>query len=455
MNIAIIHHHLNRGGVTSVIRSHIASIDQAISNGESVRIAILFGGRCEAWDHAFQTQLSGVELTLHSVPILDYDQVQQTRATGANVYDALRTTLRSVSFTPSDTVIHVHNHSLGKNVALPEALVAISNDGYPLLLQIHDFAEDLRPDNYARIQHEVPYSDAESADSVAAYLYPQASHIHYAVLNKRDERMLDTAGMDSQRLHWLPNAVPTRDPQLSSSVAPDRTIADKIGLAASQDLVLYPSRCIRRKNVGEALLYAAASPQAAVVGMTLPPLNPLELDTYNAWKELSRALSLPCLFELGGPKGLTLQENLAAASAICTTSVAEGFGMVFLESWLACRPLTGRDLPEITCDFRELGIQFPYLHDRCRIPTSLLDTERLQRTIVSVYVDMLATYNRPPSVLADLLDKQFMDDSVDFADLPVEIQKDVVVSVSENPPLSGHRTRRQPMALQFTRSQIH
>ena len=37
------------------------------------------------------------------------------------------------------------------------------------------------------------------------------------------------------------------------------------------------------------------------------------------------------------------------------TSLAEGFGMVFLESWLAECPLLGRDLPEITRDFVEAG----------------------------------------------------------------------------------------------------
>ena len=48
---------------------------------------------------------------------------------------------------------------------------------------------------------------------------------------------------------------------------------------------------------------------------------------------------------MGAPGGLEFFENLAAADAVATTSLAEGFGMVFLEAWLAGRPLVGRDLP--------------------------------------------------------------------------------------------------------------
>ena len=42
---------------------------------------------------------------------------------------------------------------------------------------------------------------------------------------------------------------------------------------------------------------------------------------------------------------------MASAHRLVTTSVAEGFGLAFLEPWLFGKGLLGRNLPEITVDF--------------------------------------------------------------------------------------------------------
>jgi hypothetical protein len=53
---------------------------------------------------------------------------------------------------------------------------------------------------------------------------------------------------------------------------------------------------------------------------------------------------------------------------VITTSVGEGFGLAFLEPWLAGRPLRGRDLPPITADFRAAGVALPGLYERLDVP---------------------------------------------------------------------------------------
>ena len=45
---------------------------------------------------------------------------------------------------------------------------------------------------------------------------------------------------------------------------------------------------------------------------------------------------------------------VAHAKAIVSTSVAEGFGLGFLEPWIFGKGLCGRDIPEITSDFPSL-----------------------------------------------------------------------------------------------------
>ncbi len=55
---------------------------------------------------------------------------------------------------------------------------------------------------------------------------------------------------------------------------------------------------------------------------------------------------------------------LTAAHALVTTSVAEGFGLAFLEPWLANRPLFGRKLPEVTEGNKKAGVNLASLYTR-------------------------------------------------------------------------------------------
>jgi hypothetical protein len=56
-------------------------------------------------------------------------------------------------------------------------------------------------------------------------------------------------------------------------------------------------------------------------------------------------------------------EELISISDFCiTTSIREGFGMVYLEPWLAGTPVIGRNLPSVTKDLEAYGIEFPRLY---------------------------------------------------------------------------------------------
>ena len=55
---------------------------------------------------------------------------------------------------------------------------------------------------------------------------------------------------------------------------------------------------------------------------------------------------------------------VAHAEAIVSTSIAEGFGLGFLEPWTFGKGLCGRNIPEITKDFENLGINLQNLYSR-------------------------------------------------------------------------------------------
>lgn len=436
MNLAIIHYHLNRSGVTRVVENQLAALDAVLEGTRRWRVALLYGGRRQGWNDNLASTLQNVRLSLHEVPALDYDDQGGSAEVGRQLADILR----QIGFTPEESVLHVHNHALGRNVALPECLVRLGRVGYPLLLQIHDFPEDFRPANYRCLRggltgrRAAPNPPAvggsagnpATTSDLSAVLYPQAPHIHYAVLNRRDNEILRSAGADYQRLHLLPNPVVGMD-YLPPVRQARRRLDQEFGVAEHQRLVLYPVRCIRRKNLGEALLYSALAPPNTVVGLTLPPQNPAEVSIYDQWKKLAAELELPCRFELGVPGAMTFAENLSAADLICTTSLAEGFGMVFLESWLAGRPLLGRDLPEITRDFTELGIRLDWLEPRLHVPVEWVGVDAFRRAILEAYRRTLQVYGREePAGLTGLLDARIEGGLVDFADLDETLQQQVL-----------------------------
>jgi len=429
MHIAIVHYHLNRGGVTQVIANHLRALAAAAPDrGEPVRITVLFGGRQDGWPQQLVSQLAGLDVQLCGVPGLDYDLGATARP--EKLAEDLKVALSNTGIPRQQTVIHVHNHALGKNMSLPGALRILAEDGYALLLQIHDFAEDFRPDNYQRLVTAITPTDS---DALPSHLYPQAGHIHYAVLNQRDFEVLLQSGTDRSQVHLLPNPISEFGPLPPWDEARTK-LEDRFGVPRNRRLLLCPVRGIRRKNVGEVLLWSAIVHPGDWVGLTLAPINPTERTSYDRWKGLAGQLQLPCVFGLGEAGGLSLTENLAGADLILTTSVAEGFGMAFAETWLAGCPLVGRDLPEITADFARAGIRFDGLCSRLSVPLSWVGEADFRGSFVACYRRVLSMYNRSEPAASQMhaaLDALIVDGTVDFAGLSPRLQQRVIRLIRE------------------------
>ena len=428
MKIAILHYHLNPGGVTQVIRNHLRALGEAEAEGQVEKVVILAGARLEGWRDEWLADCGGMKIERRELPALDYDTGEAPPP--SELAAAIERELAASGLSSDDALLHVHNHTLGKNLALPGALDELAERGWPLLLQIHDFAEDFRPENYRRQLQALGQGDRQQ---LAERLYPQRGRLHYAVLNGRDRRVLSEAGMQAERLHLLPNPV-TVPVELPPREQARRRLAEHAGIPEEAPFYLYPVRGIRRKNVGELLLWAAAGGAGQHFGITLPPKNPLERKGYDRWQRLASELRLPCSFSLGAEEGLTYAENLAAADHIITTSVAEGFGMVFLESWLLGRGLVGRDLPEITGDFMAAGVRYEHLSDRVRVPVAWCDEARWRAELSEAFLEVLAAYEvAAPSegeIAAQLTAMIDDEGAVDFASLSPELQRVVIEQVS-------------------------
>ncbi|MDH4318754.1 MAG: hypothetical protein OEV64_10220 [Desulfobulbaceae bacterium] len=405
MRIAVIHYHLQSGGVNRIIQNSVPL------DGKGDFSAVVLTGQppSGSWPCPFRV-----------IPGLQYEGIGPKLTPEALATEISREAEEALGGPPD--LYHVHNHSLGKNMALPGALALLAGRGHHLFLHIHDFAEDGRPGNYRRMLAELGGGEV---GRLARVLYPLADHVHYAVLNNRDYHFLGQAGLAEEKLHLLPNPI-----ELFSDLA-----VPSCEEVPGPPLWFYPTRGIRRKNLGEFILWAAVSREEERFATSLGPLNPKEIPIYNGWKKLAGELGLPVDFELslrepGGFIGL-----MRRARGLVTTSIAEGFGLAFLEPWLMGKVVCGRDLPEITEEFRQEGIRLSHLYRRVEVPVSWLGRKRILEKAVRGLRDNLSSYGRQPSVSDfERMEKSWLqNERVDFGCLDEELQVEVIRRVCSMP----------------------
>ncbi|MFA7256383.1 MAG: hypothetical protein WC047_02265 [Kiritimatiellales bacterium] len=391
MKVALVHYHARPGGVTRVVERAVESLGDRAN-------CLFFTGEAARGETPLQKKI-------RVLPTLGYsiDKTFQTlelvkRARGA--------------FGGEPDIWHIHNHSLGKNPALTQEVISLAMAGRKILLQIHDFAEDGRPDNYRNL------------GKLKNRLYPIAPHIHYAVLNKRDVRFLLAAGIPESNLHLLPNSVsplPNSEP----------------GTPNSEPLYVYPCRAIRRKNLGEMMLWSALMPEAKFA-VTLAPKNPEVKPIYDAWVAFVKELNLDV--ELNAGANASFEEMIAKADALITTSIAEGFGLAFLEPWLADKPLAGRNLPEITADFAEHGLDLSALYNRLPVPLASKVwniSDQFFQTLEKTMRAAREAYGREwnDGILEEAKAALVQDGCVDFGILDEEMQRTIIRAVKTDPSL--------------------
>ena len=321
MKIAFVHYHLKTGGVTTVLKHQIAALDDACD------LFVLTGDRA-----AMQ-----LPCAVEEIPGLGYDRPGQPLLPAERVAEQVRRALHR-KWSGGCDILHIHNPTLAKNRRFLEVIQHLQHLGITLFLQIHDLAEDGRPQVY--------------------FDEPYPKDCHYGVINRRDEAILKAAGLDDSGLHHLPNAV---------RVMP-------VGANRQQmKQVLYPVRAIRRKNLGEALLLSLFFGDGQRLAITQPPNSPVDTASYRDWVAWSSANGLPVDFEVG--RKTPFASIVAASQSMITTSVSEGFGMAYLETWTAGKPLWGRRIPDICSDYEESGVDLQALYDRIDVPLDWIDRD--------------------------------------------------------------------------------
>jgi glycosyltransferase involved in cell wall biosynthesis len=293
-------------------------------------------------------------------------------------------------------IIHVHNPLIQKNTLLIPVLNILSGRGLRLLLQNHDLAEDFRPDVYAGHTE-----------------YPE--NCHYAVINSRDFSYLRHSGLKPEGLHLIPNEVAA----LNATPGIKRT------------RYLYPVRAIRRKNIGEALLLSRYLPRNRSVAITLPPAEK-DSRAYRRWVDFAGELELPMEFALG--ETASLEDLLGSAVCVVNTSIKEGFGFSFLESWTAGRGLMGRRIDYVCKDFENAGVFFDSLYSEIKIPSEYISPVLLRNKMESAIRKVYHAFGLevPVHIMRLMTEELGARDTLDFGRLDEEFQESVIRILCNN-----------------------
>lgn len=259
------------------------------------------------------------------------------------------------------------------------------------IYRVHDFAQQ-RPHFFHNVKkfHEYRFGMVPDWHSV---LYPSSPNIKYIAINRYDQSRLIEHGIEENNIFYIPNSVDR------SIIPPDdkteelrKKIISRQELDPSVRFILYPARCVRRKNVEEAIFFTCYLNCLADGNVSrnhhhlegkfhlLVSLKPENGDDANYADQIIKFVrkhklpvsigfnDLVALEREMDPEDPTKIERYGmgdifrVADIVITTSVLEGFGFAYLEPWILDRPVVGRSIPFITPDFQAKGMNLGNLY---------------------------------------------------------------------------------------------
>jgi hypothetical protein len=439
--LVIIHYHMLPGGVCSAIKNSVFALSR--SGWFVHRTLRVLTGRTEGVaELAKYLNRMGIQLEVEVDARLDYsDRVWSERDDFWHDASALGTWLLQQG--GGTSLFWTHNPTLGKNALLTAGIMLAAQQaeaaGSPhrFLYHIHDFAECGRLWNLANLRR--CWGDGGLEDC-----YPVASNVGYAVLNSADSLRLTQAGIPKDRIFHLPNAVASiraEKKKSKESIALElQRYAHNRGYRFEPERQWWtlPIRLIRRKNVVEALLLAAATDDPVQLLVTLDANSEPERPYAEAVKDLFRRHNHAAVVGFGHElvgSAFGFDDLLLSSDVVVTTSLLEGFGFTFLEGANRGIPLLGRNLNELTSDFAAAGFPADSLYEQFLVPVDRETREEMiskGRQFAQKQGQLLGLNTSTIDRFGDEVKAILSDDAVDFGFLELNQQLDLIDNLKEN-----------------------
>ena len=350
----IFHYHFLRGGVASVIRDMVFYLKDSFD-------ITLVGD--------LSVGIDGVEKISEYVNFYDLPEIGYLydNSTDYKLFEERKEKItRKISdFLSPDALFWIHNYHLGKNPAFTDAIIEfITKNEIRTILHIHDFPECARWNNYTFLRKYVKQS-----------FYPQKDWIFYAVINRSDYKRLSDAGISENHLFYFPNLFKNKKAN-EENIISKKELLDKCdgNIIKGAPIVTYPVRTIRRKNILEAFLLSKTVENINLF-VTLPANSEKERRYETLVKKASKTSSFKgcwAFSEKYPELFVSLMEN---TDLFISTSVLEGFGLIFLESASYKKALFAKKI-SVVDDFK--NFENVMLYDSLKVPQDFLDREKIK-----------------------------------------------------------------------------
>ena len=225
-------------------------------------------------------------------------------------------------------------------------------------------------------------------------------------------------------VHLLANAIPDTKP-LEYELKPHDL---------PTNLYLYPVRAVRRKNLGELALLSTIYPDIHFAN-SLGPTNPNFREEFNRWRTFAKNQNLNLTYALGESSSASFPEMLQQAEGIISTSIAEGFGLGFLEPWTFGKSLCGRNISEITKDFASQGMKLDNLYERLDVDIDLIENKNalydaIKTSVKKFYNDYETSL--PTGSVEEAYESMVIENRVDFGRLNEDLQRKLIEKIACN-----------------------
>jgi len=335
-----------------------------------------------------------------------------------------------------DSIWWIHNYQLGKNTLFTAAVlnIAAENPERKMLFHIHDFPECARFDNLNKLRS----AGIENP-------YPVSDNIAYSLINSRDLKLLNDAGLPAGHLFLLNNPVDTsvKDLHPAPVIKGDRIkrfynyFAGTFPAADPEGkTIFYPVRSIRRKNILEAGLICAAAAEPANLVVGLPGTSGREQAYSQVCGQCFRDGLIPGVWGSGIHDSVDIpsfKDMLALSDLIISSSVQEGFGYLFINAVQLGTPLLARYL-DILDGIR--GV-FPsgssFFYEDLNIPADEAWLSSLKKSYLKKLDSLSSTIStdavKQISMITDQIGKN---GTIEFSYLPVDLQIKVLQQLKES-----------------------
>jgi hypothetical protein len=444
-----VHYHDRVAGVNKVIGLYATAFSTLTAEGASVNLVIC--GKSPGGGADFRPAATV------DMPLCDYrtfsSKSRFMRITSI-LTESIDAMLKDRNLMTPACVIG-HNLSLGKNCGLSAAFTeiarryALEKDRFRFYSVIHDFAEEGRLDCLAEIEK------VKNWTAIERDLFPPADIVRLITLNSGNAGIFEKAGFQALVLenpveapvitHTGHSGTAQRRPaqgrQCGETVHSALWFSKKAFFQNDLPVILYPSRCISRKNILEAILVCAFLYKSNLM-IGPPGSNPKDKAAFVKAIALCKRYKLPVLFDYWRVfPGQSRKDDFpnrafSAADACLTTSLAEGFGYGLYEPWLYGKAVFGRQY----LGFNPIaGTKFRSFYDHLPVPVKWISAVRLRDKYWGIMNKCFGAI-KGDTVLVNRrkFDRAFndyfvKDETIDFGALDAEMQCDIIESLMNCP----------------------